>query len=647
VPSPDAAHHGLLAFPSAPPEASYSTHGTAEGMIRVTFRRWMAGAARVALILVLATGGALLCVRPPSPLAAAERLFEAVAFRLSAPVQPLDGRIVVIGITEDTLDLFPYRSPIDRAFLAGVLDRLASAGVAAIGLDVLLDRPTEPAKDAALRRAIRRADVPVTVITLAPETPASPERRRTLAGFVAGVRTGYANLARDRFDDLVREHVPIHPTTGEPSFAASLAAALGAPVPARPFPIAGRRARGGHAFAVYPAEAVRLLPPDWLRGKVALVGSLRPGEDEHRTLASTFGQPSFGVEIHAQVLSQILDRRAIPTSLIPWTEILAALGMAAAGLAAAAALSGYILAVALAGIGAAFVAVALAGYAGGLALVPCAAPVLAAAAAAAAFRTWRGREERRDRRALQALFSRFMSEPVADALMRDRELFLAGGRPRPQVLTATVLFCDIAGSTAICERLAPEPLIAWFDLFINTMVQLITEHGGVVLRFVGDGILAAFGCPVPRRDEAGVTADARNAARCALAMERAMERLNDGWRDAGLPETGLRVGLHTGELVAGSLGSGPRLEYCLLGDTANVGARLEQLGKEFAGGAVRYCTILVGEPTWQRLGGLVPGVRIGEIGLRGKRARLAVYRIDAHGWVMQENRPAVVAHSGD
>jgi adenylate cyclase len=95
---------------------------------------------------VLATGGALLCVRPPSPLAAAERLFEAVAFRLSAPVQPLDGRIVVIGITEDTLDLFPYRSPIDRTFLAGVLDQLASAGVAAIGLDVLLDRSTEPAK---------------------------------------------------------------------------------------------------------------------------------------------------------------------------------------------------------------------------------------------------------------------------------------------------------------------------------------------------------------------------------------------------------------------------------------------------------------------------------------------------------------------
>lgn len=630
-----------------PPDVRYSTGGTPVGMRLGTSRRQMSGHARIALILAGASLAALLCVRPPSPLAAAERLFEAAAFRFFAPVRPLDERIAIIAITEDTLDLFPYRSPIDRIFLAGLLDRLAGAGVAAIGLDVLLDRPTEPAKDAALRRAIRRADVPLAVITLAPETPASPERRRTLAGFVAGVRTGYANLARDQFDDIVREHVPVHPATGEPSLAASLAAVLGVPVPDRPFPIAWRRAEGARAFPVYPAEAVPLLPADWLRGKVVLVGSLHRGEDEHRTLASAFGQPSFGVEIHAQILSQLLDRRAVPRPAAPWTEIGATLGMAAAGLAAASALTGYLLSAALAGIGTAFVTAALALYAGAGPLAPCVAPLLASVMAGGAFRAWRGRGERRDRRALQELFYRFMSEQVADELLRERELFLAGGRPRPQLLTATVMFCDIAGFTSICERLAPEPLVAWLDLYINAMVRLVIEHEGVVLRFVGDGILAAFGCPVPRRDEAAVTADARNAARCALAMEQAMERLNDGWREAGLPEAGLRVGLHTGELVAGSLGSGPRLEYCLLGDTANIGARLEQLGKQYADGAARYCTILIGEPTWQRLGGAVPGVRIGEIGLRGKRAPLAVYRIDAQAPGTQDGRTAAAACSGN
>lgn len=607
----------------------------------------MAAGGRVALILAAATLAAWLGVHPPSPLAAAERLFAATAFRFFAPVQAMDERIVIIAITEDTLDLFPYRSPIDRTFLAGLLDQLAGAGVAAIGLDVLLDRPTEPAKDAGLRQAIQRAEMPLAVITLGPETPASPERRRSLAGFVAGVRTGTANLARDRFDDMVREHIPIHPMTGEPSFAASLAAALGVPVPDRPFPIVWRRTLGERAFAVYPAETVRLLPPDWLRGKVALIGSLHRGEDEHRTLASAFGQPSFGVEIHAQILSQLLDRRAVPPRVFPWTDLGVTLAMAAAGLAAASVLTGYVFSVTLAGIGAAFVAAALAWYAGTGALAPGVAPLLAAVIAGGAFRAWRGRGERRDRRALQALFYRFMSEPVADELLRERDLFLAGGRPRPQLLTATVMFCDIAGFTAICERLPPEPLVAWLDLYINAMVGLVIEHEGVVLRFVGDGILAAFGCPVPRRDEAAVMADARNAARCALAMEQAMALLNDGWQAAGLPEAGLRVGLHTGELVAGSLGSGPRLEYCLLGDTANVGARLEQLGKQYAGGAIRYCTVLVGEPTWRRLGGTVPGVRIGEIGLRGKSAPLAVYRIDTGAQGTREEKPAVVAYSAD
>ena len=244
-------------------------------------------------------------------------------------------------------------------------------------------------------------------------------------------------------------------------------------------------------------------------------------------------------------------------------------------------------------------------------------------------RAWRGYAERRDRRALRTLFSRFVSAPVVDEIMRERDLFLAGGRPRPQELTATVLFADVASFTGICERLEPAALIAWLDRYIDTMAGIIMAHEGVLLRFIGDGILAVFGVPVPRRDRAGIADDASRAARCALAMEQAMGRLNDDWRAEGQPEAGLRIGIHTGPLVAGSLGTGPRMEFCLLGDTANVGARLEQLGKEFIGQRRRYCTIVVGGPTFDLLDGSLPGLRVGEITLRGKRAPLEVYRIDS------------------
>jgi class 3 adenylate cyclase/CHASE2 domain-containing sensor protein len=592
-------------------------------------RRRIGGAALAALILGFACAAALLAVRPPSPLAAADRLFEAVAFRLFAPPSPPDPRVAIVGITEETLAAFPYNSPIDRGFLAGLIDQLAAAGAAAVGLDVLLDRPTEPAKDAALRRALTRTDMPVVAISLAPETTLPPERRQVLDAFLQGVRTGTANLARDRLDDIVRSHVPVHPATGQRSFPASLAAALGAAVPAEPFPIAWSTTAGEPVFPTYPAETVALLPPSWLAGRVVLIGSMIRGIDEHRTLASAFGRPSFGVEIHAQVLAQMLDGRAVPQPwlagwMLPATIAMAALGMAAgfalAGTAVAAALILLVLLVPIA---------ACAAVAAGLAVVPVVAPALAALLAGGLVRAWRGHGERRDRRALRLLFSRFVSAPVVDEILAQRELFLAGGRPRPQELTATVLFSDVAGFTTICEQLTPEPLIGWLDTYVDAMVRIVTEHDGVVLRFVGDGILSVFGAPVPRRCEAGIDEDARNAARCALAMEAAMAQLNAAWRAGGLPEAGLRIGIHTGKLVAGSFGNGPHMEFCLLGDTANVGARLEQLGKDHAG--PRDCTIMVGGPTGERLGGAFAGCCVGEVPLRGKLARIAVWRIDASG----------------
>jgi class 3 adenylate cyclase len=589
-------------------------------------------ASLIALILIVSIAAALLVTRPPSPLAAAERLFEAVAFRFLGPLRPPDPDVVIIGITEQTLAPFPYRSPIDRAFLGGLIDALIHKGVRAVGLDVVLDRPTEAAKDDALRRALTRSEIPLVAISIAPDTTMPEDRRRFLDAFLKGVRTGDANLARDRFDDVIREHVPQHPATGLPSFPAAIAASLGVPVPDRPFPIEWRRSRRGlHAgpnVPTYPAETIALLPDGWLKGKVALIGSLIEGSDEHRTVASTFGPPSFGVEIHAQVVSQMLNGRAEPAPG-PWPERGTTAALAAVGIASGLTLAGPLAMAAFVAIGMTFVATALAVYGSTAVLLPVIPPLLALAIAGGAARAWRGGADRRDRRALRALFSRFVSEPVVDEIMRERDLFMAGGRPVPRQLTATVLYADVAGFTGICESLEPGPLVTWLDRYIDSMAEQIIAHDGVLLRFIGDGILAVFGVPVPRLTDAAITIDARNAARCALAMERAMERLNDGWSAEGLPVGGLRIGIHTGEMVAGSLGNGPRMEFCLLGDTANVGARLEQLGKQYAEPGPRYCTIVVGEPTWSRLGGAFPGVAIGDAMLRGRHTAMAAYRIDA------------------
>lgn len=576
-------------------------------------------------ILAVSVLLALVLAAPASPLAAVDRLFESLSFRFFAPARPPSDRVVIIGITEDTLGRLPYRSPFDRGVLARLIDTLAKQQVSAIGLDVIVDQPTEAEKDRALAQAINGAPVPIVLAAISPDTPISVERRRYLDDFLRQRRYGYSNLARQSLDSTVRVHIPRN-RAGEPSFAAGLATAAGVTPPDHPFRIDWRRAAAGASpFPVYPLHLVPALPAGWLRGKVALIGSLVPGEDEHRTPISIFARPTYGVEIHAQALSQMLEGRAAE-AVDPWLLRAIAAAAAMVGMALAAAGGGVAVVAGLVVLVSLLWAGAVMAFAAGGPLVPPLSATLALGLGAGGMRFWRGRREARDRRQLMQLFSRFVSEPVARELWRQRQAFFSGGRPRPQELTATVLFSDIAGSTTIGERLAPEPLIAWLDTYIDTMTQVVTAHHGVVLRFIGDGILAVFGVPVPRQNEAEITADARNAVQAALSMTAAMRRLNDRWRAEGLPITAIRIGIYTGRLVAGSLGSGAHMEYCLTGDTANTAARIEAAGKAYAGGP-EDSVILAGEPTMERLGDLFPAEGLGELNLRGKQRPVRVYRL--------------------
>src|SRR6185312_7503137 len=179
-----------------------------------------------------------------------------------------------------------------------------------IGLDVILDQPTEPEKDRALEQVIDAAPVPVVLAAISPDTAMLPDRRRYLDDLLRHRRYGYSNLAREALDSTVRIHIPRN-RAGELSFAAALAEAAGVAPPDHSFRIDWRRGAAGAApFPVYPLHLVAALPAGWLRGKVVLVGSLVPGEDEHRTPMSIFARPTYGVEIHAQALSQMLDGRA-------------------------------------------------------------------------------------------------------------------------------------------------------------------------------------------------------------------------------------------------------------------------------------------------------------------------------------------------
>jgi len=158
------------------------------------------------------------------------------------------------------------------------------------------------------------------------------------------------------------------------------------------------------------------------------------------------------------------------------------------------------------------------------------------------------------------------------------------------------------------------------------------EHGGVVDDFYGDAIKGDFGVPVIRTSDVQYRQDAENAVRCALAMRERLYTINDKCTDSGLPRVRMRVGICTGSVVAGCLGSTLRMKYTTIGDPVNTAARLESLDKQSFGGgqATTDCRILVAESTFRLLGNRFVLTPIGSFELKGKEQAVQVYAVDGN-----------------
>ena len=237
--------------------------------------------------------------------------------------------------------------------------------------------------------------------------------------------------------------------------------------------------------------------------------------------------------------------------------------------------------------------------------------------------------ERKERALLMQLFSRHVSPEVAQAIWHQRDQLLEGGRPRPQELVATVLFSDFKGYTAASESMSPQDLMAWVNTYLDNMTRVIMEHGGIIDDYAGDSIKANFGVPLKRESQADVAKDAINAVTCALAMEQEMHQMNERHEETGLPTVGMRIGIHTGPVLAGCVGSAQRMKYTTVGDTVNAAARLESLDRDVVSESPgrRPCRILISEATAQLLDDRIQLVRIGEVNVKGKAQSIVTYRV--------------------
>jgi adenylate cyclase len=174
----------------------------------------------------------------------------------------------------------------------------------------------------------------------------------------------------------------------------------------------------------------------------------------------------------------------------------------------------------------------------------------------------------REREQLQDLFGRHTSPEVVEILMSQKQL-LDGARK-----DVTILFSDIRNFTQMSEKMEPEEVVALLNRYLDVMVGAIHDHQGRIDKFIGDGILAVFGFPVEDPDHV------KNAVRATLAMRAGLAELNFALQREGKQALAMGAGLHTGAVVAGSIGSKDRLEYTVIGDTVNTASRIEGLTKK-------------------------------------------------------------------
>lgn len=222
-----------------------------------------------------------------------------------------------------------------------------------------------------------------------------------------------------------------------------------------------------------------------------------------------------------------------------------------------------------------------------------------------------------ERRELMGLFGRYVSPEVAREIWERREEIVLAGQEK----TATVLFSDIRNFTAMTAEKPSSEVLAWLNEYFTAMSEIIKQNGGFLNKFIGDGMLVVFGVPLSE----GVENDACRAVQAAIEMVERARALNLRLGD-GQPKIEIGVGIHTGPLTAGNVGSRDRLEYSVIGETVNLASRLEALTKDFKS------PIVLSPQTNELVRGRRETTSLGEAAVRGFSGKIEVYTV-------RENRP--------
>lgn len=415
--------------------------------------------------------------------------------------------------------------------------------------------------------------------------------------------------------------------------------------------------RGPALFDAYDVESVMENDAtlEKLRGRIILVGVIASSVIDQTRTPVNDRLP--GVMFHATVCDQLLrmiDRGQSPTRSLPesWEYAISLLfGLSGGAIGWPARWAWPRLGV-LATLGAVLIAGAWLLLFKGSLYFPVVGPAVNLGLSCGLVTAFRLYRERENRNLMNQIVDRIMSRRVASAIWSRRAELLKDGHLKPQEHEATVLFSDLQGFTELSEHLPPPVLLKWLNEYFQRMSDQVEKHGGVVNKYVGDSIMAVFGAPLQSPDQGDPEisrADARRGVACAIAMREELDRFRRTWGGtdpqhawskaeldplrAALALIGgkvcVRIGMTTGRLVLGTLGSKDRLEYTVIGDSVNLASRLEGWDKdrmeaEIAG---MGCRIIVDQRTQELLANEFEFKCLGTQKIRGRDAAANIYAV--------------------
>jgi adenylate cyclase len=550
---------------------------------RLLFRR-IGPIRAIATVLILVA--ALLVARfswdmPAVPVA--ERALYDLREAYTAPLVEPDKRVVLVVFNDDTLINTRKRSPVDRATLARALRAIDAMGAKGIGIDILVDQ--EQDEDPELIATLRAMKTPTYLAYASYDTNEDEIEQRQqqfLDQFQNAVRTDKTRPTSIRLevdaDNVVRSWPKALPGL-PPLMARALAP--------------GRQAFDGYTGSIrfrQPSSNYDLytkLPIDvfasgvpipqlaeQIRGRYVLIGGDIQDFDQFETplRLANGGKTMIGLEVHATILSQLLDDapfRQVPDSVLWLAALVAVLLGAGSSL-----ISGGWWRVAIA-------AVFQAALVGWLPFVlqqkmidtqglPVAGWVLGWVLAFIAVGTAARAVGAEERKFAQGALGKYLPRDIANLIIRDPDRLALSGERRE----IFVIFSDLEGFTELSHAIDPSMVATLLNRYLDLLSEVVLAHGGTIDKFVGDAVVAFWGAPISRPD------DGERAARAAYAMWQAGEEFRRSVPE-GVPPVGkTRVGLHFGEAIVGNFGGEDRIQYTALGDSMNTASRLESANKK-------------------------------------------------------------------